>query len=111
MARTYATVAVDDLVDRLRRAADPNSSTPTGELWNLCEEAAERIEGMSELSPELSALNQCVTAFNRVPSSSWPRMLTYLTNRFWRREEEKNGTDPKTTSEQGAKTEGQEQEA
>ena len=37
---------MSDLVERLVAASDPNAATETGVLWNLCEEAADKILGL-----------------------------------------------------------------
>ena len=47
------------LIEELRNAANPNTATETGTLWNLCDLAADRIE---ELEVENKNLRDWITA-------------------------------------------------
>ncbi len=49
---------MNDLVQRLNQASNKNKHTPIGVLWNLCDEAADKIEQQEAEIERLQAENQ-----------------------------------------------------
>lgn len=45
----------DDVVQQLRKAADPNSALPIGAVWNMLDEVADTIEDLRSRVAELDA--------------------------------------------------------
>lgn len=42
-----------DLIERLRNAANSRRATPQGELWNLCDEAADALSASTAREADL----------------------------------------------------------